>query len=261
LRDGLKACPPLDLTRAQTGFTGTLTEISACEGRCLLAEAILLPSQGSQVVLLRDLASNEWIHAAVLPSDIAGREEVLTAGINLVRELTGNIPDILLHPSLASLAQSQALQCTHRLLLIDEKEVSSQMAEALLHARYISAATPEDKLYRLLAASTQEFAYFSFRGIWPDFDIGLDILGALLARSTLRGFARQLIGFQSSSPEHLCRNFLEGIATVRSQADRIEVDLPRCPLSLVLQLSGLLEQTYTVPWLEGREVCLLPPPA
>jgi hypothetical protein len=27
----------------------------------------------------------------------------------------------------------------------------------------------------------------------------------------------------------------------------------------VLQLSGMTRQSYVVPWLEGKEVCLLPP--
>lgn len=111
----------------------------------------------------------------------------------------------------------------------------------------------------LLRSCDQEFAYLSCGSLWPEFDIDLDLFSTLIARAALRQFARQLMGFQSSSPEHLCRNFLEGIGTVRNRPERIEVELPRAPLFIVLQLSGLVQQTYTVPWLEGREVCLLPP--
>jgi len=260
LQDGPQACSELDPARAQALLAGNLPGLTGCKGHCLLAEAIRLPSQESEVVLLRDLARGEWIYATVLPPEIADQEEALISGIDLVRESTGNVPQVLLHPSLARLAESQTLRSrVPRLLALDREEVSSELAEVLLLTRCIPASTPPEKFAHLLGSSGQEFAYLSFGSLWPDFDVGLDIVGTLLARATLKGFARQLMGFQSSSPEHLCRNFLEGIGTVHNRPDRIEVELPRSPLLLVLQLSGLTKQTYAVPWLEGREVCLLPP--
>jgi len=260
LQDGRQACSTLDPARAQALLARNLPALTGCEGHCLLAEAIRLPSQEGEVVLLRDLARGEWIYATALPHEIADQAEVLISGIDLVRESTGNLPQVLLHPSLARLAESQALRGrVFRLLAFDREEVSSELADVLLLTRCIPASTPPEKFAYLLSSSDQEFAYLSFGSLWPDFDVGLDIVGALLARAALKGFARQLMGFQSSSPEHLYRNFLEGIGTVHNRPDRIEVELPRSPLLLVLQLSGLTKQTYAVPWLEGREVCLLPP--
>jgi hypothetical protein len=83
-------------------------------------------------------------------------------------------------------------------------------------------------------------------------------MGTLLASATLKGFASRLKGFTASTPEHLRRNVLEGVSLLHIDRERIEVDLPPCPLSLVLQLSGLSRQRYRIPWLDGREIWLQP---
>jgi hypothetical protein len=157
------------------------------------------------------------------------------------------------------LAQSQALRSrVHRLLALDREDAGSEAAKMLVSAGCVSVATPQGKIAHLLGSAEDEFAHLFFGNPWPDFNLALDLVSALLARAALKEFARRLMGLQASSPEHLCRNFLEGVGTIRTLPERIEVELPRSPLSLVLQLSGLSTQTYTVPWLEGREVCLLP---
>jgi len=255
---------PHDLAGAQALLVRNLARLTRCEGRCLLAEVIRLPPHESEILLLRDLAGNEWLHASAPPA-MENREEMLVLALDLVRESTGNVPYLLLRQPLEALAESRTLQSrAHRLLAVDqdedEEQVGHELAEVLALSQCPPASAQQKKLPHLLASSTEEFVYLSFASVWPDFDIVLDIFGALLARAALRGFARRLIGFQSSGPEHLGRNFLEGCSTVRILPERIEVALPRCPLSLVLQISGLTRQTYTVPWLEGREVCLLPPP-
>jgi hypothetical protein len=135
---------------------------------------------------------------------------------------------------------------------------SRAVEEALLPGR-IPVPMPPEKYAQMVRPSEREFSYFSFANLWPDVDSSFDLLGVLLSRTVMREFARHLMGFQASSPEHLYRNFLDGIGTLRSQPERIEVELPRSPLLLVLQLSGLTRQTFTLPWLEGKEVCLLPP--
>jgi hypothetical protein len=75
----------------------------------------------------------------------------------------------------------------------------------------------------------------------------------------LKYFAQGLIGFESSGPEYLYQNFLSGVSTVRTTVDRIEVQIPSAPLFIILKMSGMQEQHYTLPWLKGKEICLLPP--
>ena len=256
LHEGSQLFDRLDLARAQAVFARNLALLTGCEGLCLLAEVIPLPSQELALLLLRDVAHDVWIYAA--PYTTADREEVVVKGVDFVREITGNVPVVLLRGPLAELTGSQAL---HRqvggLHTLNGEEAGVELAEVLCST--LSISITREKFSRLLASSAAEFSYLSYAAFWPEPDFSLDIFGALLARAVLKRFARRLMGFQSSSPEHLYRNFLEGISTVRQLAERVEIELPRSPLLLVLQLSGLAEQTHAIPWLEGREICLLPP--
>lgn len=259
LRDGRKVCKPLDLSAAQTILLRNLAAMTDCEARCLLAETVSVPSLAREIILLRDLARDEWIYGAALPQ-YPNWEEALVSAIQLIHETTGNVPHVLLRPTLAALAESRVLgSLTDRVAIVHPEETGGEVYESLLLTRCVSAATPQASVAHLLRPCDQEFAYLSYGSFWPGFDIDLDLFGTLIARAALKLFARGLMGFQSSSPEHLCRNFLEGVGTVHDRPERIEVELPRTPLYMVLQLSGLARQTYTVPWLEGREVCLLPP--
>jgi hypothetical protein len=101
-------------------------------------------------------------------------------------------------------------------------------------------------------------AYYSLADLWPEVRLlrELDAGCSLIANSIIRHFARRLVGFRSSSPEHLYQNFLAGTGALVVSADRLEVRLPRSPLAIILQLSGLANQTYAMPWLNGRNICL-----
>jgi len=79
-----------------------------------------------------------------------------------------------------------------------------------------------------------------------------------LACAVLRNFAARLPGFSQSSPEYLFQNFLAGLASIAISGDRIEVVLPRCPLSIVLEIAGAY-RSYELPWREGVEICLRAP--
>ena len=84
-------------------------------------------------------------------------------------------------------------------------------------------------------------AYYSLADLWPEARLlhDLDAGSSLIANSIIRHFARRLIGFHSSSPEHLYQNFLTGTGALVVSADRLEVRLPRSPLAIVLHLSGV----------------------
>jgi hypothetical protein len=84
-----------------------------------------------------------------------------------------------------------------------------------------------------------------------------DLAASFWTRSVVRHFARRLIGFEASSPQHLYRNFLSGEGSVRDTGEQILVELSAPALSVVLSIAGMLEESYQSPWIEGREICLL----
>lgn len=249
-----------DLSRALALFARHLVEQTGCEGRCLAAETINTSEHQCEILLLRDVASNAWLYASACPQPLTDREQLLVAAIDFVHPLTGNAPHLLLRGSLTALAGSQALRERARnVVRQDNEEIGPGVAEMLYQTGCASSSEAPEKIARLLALSAPEFTYFSTASVSEHCDIALDLLTILICRAAFRGFARRLMGFQSASPEHIYRNFFEGIGTVRNGPAQIEIELPRTPLSLILRLSGLDRQTYTVPWLEGREICLLPP--
>ncbi len=91
---------------------------------------------------------------------------------------------------------------------------------------------------------------------WPELPAHIDQTLTLLAQATMRSFARRLIGFAWSSPEHLYRNFLQGNASVATGPERIDVALPDVPLKLVLRMARLHDERFSVPWLDDREIVL-----
>ncbi|HEX4320444.1 MAG TPA: hypothetical protein VHZ52_06050 [Acidobacteriaceae bacterium] len=257
--DGLRFAAD-HLAGARAVFVEKLIMLFGCEGRFLLAEAIHAPGRQEEVLLLRDLSLDLWLCASALPIDAEGRERGLLSAIDFVRSYTGSLPYVLLAGSLAVFGQRLLPgKCAAGFLPMDGEEASGEAIETLTRIGCISHSLSQEKIARLLASSQAEFSYYSFCDLWPECEIELDLISALLSRTTMKGFARRLMGFQSASAEYIYRNFLEGVGTVHDRRDCIEVEMPRSPFSLVLQLSGLTKQKFTLPWLKEREVCLLPP--
>jgi hypothetical protein len=249
----------VDLAWANSLFVRHLVEETGCEGRCLLPEAVGVPGHTGEVLLVRDLARNAWLFACSCPQELGDREHALISAIDSVRRSVGSSPYVFLRGSLAAFANSRAMQeRVGGLVALDHNEISPKTIGVLSHFGCVSNSTPREKIARLLSPPDDEFEYFSTAAPGEQFDTVFDLLTTLISRAAVRTFARHLIGFQSASPQHLFHNFLEGIGTVHNHPERIEVELPHTPLSLVLQLSGLDRQSYTLPWLEGREICLLP---
>jgi hypothetical protein len=80
---------------------------------------------------------------------------------------------------------------------------------------------------------------------------------ARVSAAVLSGFASRLGAFAASSPGFLRRNFLDSRAEVALSADRITVRFLTCPLQMVLRMAGFDHTTWTVPWLEDRELAFL----
>jgi hypothetical protein len=111
-------------------------------------------------------------------------------------------------------------------------------------------------------ASCLDLEFLSLADALPELPPELDLTLSLVARCILDHFARRLMGFHLSSPEHLYQNFLSGSGTLRNAATRIDVTLAPPPLAIVLRLAGIDVESYTPTWLqsihEGRDICILP---
>jgi hypothetical protein len=249
----------LDWAGAFATFTRRLVALTNCAGRCLLLETVPLLSGNSTVLVIRDVALRLSLHATAWPDRSAERQNVICTSLSLVRAATGNMPYVLLRGQLAGFADAQALraQCDRPLVHNDE-DVDGDVTDFLVRTGCLSDKTTSEQVTRLLRSSEGEFAYLSLGDIWPECSANMDLLSTLIASATLRVFAGRLKGFAASTPEHLHSNFLDGAGLVSVDEERIQVDLPRSPLALVLQLSGLSRQRYRVPWLNGREIWLQP---
>ncbi len=100
-------------------------------------------------------------------------------------------------------------------------------------------------------------SYFSCAGALDGVSRDFDVAGTRWAQIVLRHFARRLLGFESATPPHLYRNFLRGDGFVRDTGEAIVVELTSPPLAVVLSIAGILEESYVLPWIEKREVCVL----
>src|SRR5262249_42874803 len=98
-------------------------------------------------------------------------------------------------------------------------------------------------------------AYFSLGACWPAIPFSLDLIGTIAARAVLRHFARRLIGFNASGPDHLYTNFLAGRTIIEDTVYRLEVEIMPPPLSVVLRMAGIHDEVYPASWI-GREVWL-----
>ena len=253
--DELDASPP-NLDRTQSMLVRNLAIEDRCDGRCLLAEPVTPSHSPAEVLLIRDLLNNQWVYLAGSSGD-GETEDVIRKGVTLISEATGSQPAILLLGGrFGALEDSAALVSqAGRVVAVDSIETFSWEGLAT------ELCAKPGQLARAARPASQDLAYFSLAGLRQELemDAGLDLTWTLVARAALRHLARRLYGFDSSSPQYLYENFLSGVSTVRMTTGRIEVQLPAGPLAIILRMSGVWDQTYTLPWLPGTEICLRPP--
>ena len=246
-----------DLEQSRSVFAKNLASNWRYDGRCLLAEAVPLPGSEREALLIRDLLRDEWIYAAETPADITGTRDALEKGVAFVSNATGIKPEtLLLRGRVSALADSSSLA------RLASRTVSINSAGEFSWDEFAQQfGATRNGLARASRPADQDLAFFSLANVWPEVEIGaaFDLTWLLVARAALKHFARRLIGFESSGPEYLYQNFLAGLSTVRITVERIEVQIPKSPLSIILRMSGMQERRYTLPWVKGREICLLPP--
>jgi hypothetical protein len=246
----------LNLAGARNVLLQALMDCDESRKPCFFAELLSMPV-GDPVFLLRDLAHDEWLDLLPVPAagpDVAGLAQASLQGLSNIWQL-GRVT-LFLDESLSSLMDSSPLkQVADRVAMLRRRDDSpeEQLATQL-------GITREQLAFRL-SAPQRHYPYFCLSQYWPDFELdpALDYTFSLISRAALKHFARKLLGFESSSPDHLHQNFLSGLSEIRSVDARLEVRLPASPLSLILRMTGLQQQKFAPAWLKGSEVWLLPP--
>jgi hypothetical protein len=111
-------------------------------------------------------------------------------------------------------------------------------------------------LARLISGSADlEYLRSDTSNLFSDFNF----FGSLAARIVLKDFARRMADFDRSSCAFLRRNFLDAPGSIHVQlgTDGLNetcVRLQAPPLRLVLSISGIDRQTFTVPWMEVQQI-------
>lgn len=244
------AVVPLQLDAAREFHWQSLGECEHFSDRCLFAERITLEDR--DVFVLRDLIHNEWLELRTISAENEDLSLVARNALARVFQGSARRPKLLLlNDSLASRVDFSALRSAADECLVAHPQDAAQLAAC--------SGLSESRLRILLSGTAQELAYFSLRAFLPDSPASLDDTFALIARSVLRDLARRLFGFELSSPEYLYQNFLAGTGSILCRDEALEVRLPASTLSLILRMAGLQQQKFQPPWLQGREVWLLPP--
>jgi hypothetical protein len=231
----------------------TLRESERISDRCVLAE--LVSVDGRERLVLCDLVGNEWLDVVELPGEPNDLATLVPERLTVASRALAMRPKmVLLGSSLATRFDLSVFRDVAEELAVVHPDEPAQLAR-LADQCGLSTA----RLQTLLAATKQEFAYFSLRSVVPDLDEKLDDTFSFIARAVLRDFSRRVFGFDLSSPEYLYQNFLAGLGSVLCRDEALEVRLPVSPLAVILRMAGLQQQKFQPPWLQGREVWLLPP--
>jgi hypothetical protein len=243
------------------------------DGNYLAAELSMREnaSDGGEVLLLRDIASDAWVYAASGESNAAAMRETLERGLETVHQATGNAPACLLvEKNLAARLEAETLG-RKPLRMIPDENVRAMLSssktgeEELPHVWTGDVLELPEHLIEMLARylsrrrpAAAELSYFSLMDSESAIinDEGFDLVWSVVARALMKEFAARLMNFGWSSAEYLSRNFLEGMSTVQIESGRVDVRLARAPLHIMLRIAGMDEQSYTVPWLNDTQVTL-----
>jgi hypothetical protein len=246
----------LKLAGAQRMLLQTLKDREQPHQPLLFAELVSL-LKGGAVFILRDLARDEWLD--IVPVSAVGFELAGIVQASLQRFSSIWESDramVFLSDSLSSRMDPSELNlAAYQVVVLDR-------SNDVLHAQLAGQlGVTREQLVTRLSSSERHYPYFCVprNGLGFELVPVLDCTFSLISRAVLKNFARRLIGFDASSPDHLYQNFLSGLGEVRRIEQRLEVRLPASPLSLILRMAGLQERKFVPTWLKGLEVWLLPP--
>ena len=186
-------------------------------GPVWLLEQIAIPNSNRSAMFMRDIREDEWIWSSLLDENMT--EDQATDQALLYARANGA-------------------------KLVTRSSDFEKLAQEF--------NIPSRRVLQGVQPVTRDLDYFTT----PEFLPELDLSATLRARNVLKHFARRLAGFDSSTADHLHQSFLAGSGFVRDTGERIEVELPSPPLGIVLSLAGIIQETYTLPWIEERAICL-----
>ena len=243
-------------------------------GRYLSLELIAVNKLG-KVLLLRDLENDVWLWAIPWQDEVSETRALFRQAIKWIPQIAERPAWLLIDSKLSSFMDTETLSAWSGSILCCEPSLQTGLqlvpvntgstGQEFWAAESIDISDPEvSTVLRLFAAAKSpaaDLAYLSLSvpggspvSILPNFEF--DLVWSLIARAVLRAFARRLMGFGKSGARYLRDNFLSGMSSVEAQADNIAVELPSCPLFVVLSMAGVNGQTYTIPWLNGIQVKL-----
>jgi hypothetical protein len=142
--------------------------------------------------------------------------------------------------------------------LRNEEYISGEQAEELRAGEFTIAVDPlRGHWLSLQPAAKATISHPDFTFLEPGLS-DCDRVLCLIARAMLKSFAWRLPGFAESSLNHLWSNFLDIFANMQLFDDRRVVRVSKPPLHLVMSLTGMLNVTYSIPWLALPVVSLFP---
>ncbi len=160
------------------------------------------------------------------------------------------IRDLMGVPPIVSLADLLEWQTT----------ISQENLEYFLDkiAMWQSEKGVDDKQKRIKARKDKLVDDMSYLSLAESFCKSNEIDKALSigALSVMRDFSWRLPGFDGSSLAYLYSNFLEFSGSVDEEEDRRVVRLGRPPLNVVLNMTGMVRNTYKLGWLDEKPFVL-----
>ncbi|HUX28062.1 MAG TPA: hypothetical protein VMV39_04710, partial [Terracidiphilus sp.] len=242
-------------------------------GRYLLLESATTHGL-EKSLLLRDLESDVCLWALDGQGPVAKTQRLLRGALeDLANILEGSEGCLVIAPEASAHLDAEVISALRRpIVWLQPGQEPGRQPVALdsggttqtLWVDGPSTLLPEDfgRLANLLPARPpieRDLQYLALSGshgarkaILPS--AGFDLAWSLPARAALRSFARKLMGFDQSSLKYLRENFFSGTSSIHVQDNTISVELPACPLAVVLNMAGVHELTYSVPWLNSVQV-------
>ena len=242
-------------------------------GHYLLLESATMEGLG-QSLLLRDLESDVCLWALACQDSVANTQHMLRGALeDLAAILEGSEGYMVIGPEASAYLDSEVISALRRPVVWLEPSQKAGLTPVPLDSRGTtqtlwgeksSTLLPEDfgRLASLLPARRpmeRDLQYLALSGSHGArkailANAGFDLAWSLPARAALRSFARKLMGFDQSSLKYLRENFFSGTSSIHVQDNTISVELPACPLAVVLNMAGVHGLTYSVPWLNSAQV-------